>query len=74
MFKTPPYFMVMTFFKDAFRPKGALKIGEIWTTHSFITTNGEEKEYGILFAADITGQFSVGIEDLGFNAVRLKLD
>ena len=50
--------------QDAFRPKGSPKIGDIWTTVSAINTNGVQTVYGILFAADIQGSLTVGMDDL----------
>ena len=69
-------FLCVLFFhvlrQDAFRPKNSPKIGEIWTTQSFISTNGRDQEYGILFAADIQGDITVGIDDLQFNVVNMS--
>ena len=61
--------MFLFLVQDAFRPKNSPKVGDIWTTQSFISTNGKDKEYGILFAADIQGTVTVGIPDLNFNVV-----
>ena len=67
-------------FQDALRRRTGENIGEIWSTHGLIRTRyntrlsviDNDTEYGILFAADINGQFSVAVSDLGFTEVRLS--
>ena len=58
-------------------------MGEVWSTQSAIPVyyNGSypghshleyKLQFGIMFAADVTGQLSVRVDELGFNNVSNK--
>ena len=60
-------------FKESFKTEGSPSVGEVWSTQSFIKvkyySTDVVMEYGILFAADVTVQFTVELADLGFQEV-----
>ena len=65
--------ITFSIFKESFKTEGSPSVGEVWSTQSFIKvkyySTDVVMEYGILFAADVTVKFTVGLADLGFQEV-----